>query len=142
MLDKPLQDVKRFKDLGVTISKDLSRDNHISITVHKANNQLELIKRSVSTTNVKHKIIWTGFSAVYQTGKCGYLKTSDVLQTCMSISFYWFFLVLYLTALRLHNFLNIPLIFLPPQWQLGMFQHLINDHSSIPSCPFFIVTGQ
>ena len=36
MLDKPLKDVKSFKDRGVTISKDLSRDNHISITVNKA----------------------------------------------------------------------------------------------------------
>ena len=55
MLDKPLKNVKSFKELGVTISKDLSRDNHISITVNKANNQLELIKRSVSTTNVRTK---------------------------------------------------------------------------------------
>ena len=52
MSDKPLKDVKNFEDLGVTISKDLSRDNHISITVNKANNLLGLIKRSVSTTNV------------------------------------------------------------------------------------------
>ena len=52
MLDKPLQDVKSFKDLGVTISKDLSWNNHISITVNKANNLLGLIKRSVGTTNV------------------------------------------------------------------------------------------
>ena len=51
-LDKPLKDVKSFKDLGVTISKDLSWDNHISITVNKANNLLGLIKRSVGTTNV------------------------------------------------------------------------------------------
>ena len=29
MLDKPLKDVKSFKDLGVAISKDLSWDNHI-----------------------------------------------------------------------------------------------------------------
>ena len=49
---KPLKDLKSFKDLGVTMSKDLSRDNHISITVNKANNQLELIKRFVATTNV------------------------------------------------------------------------------------------
>lgn len=52
ILDKPLKDVKSFKDLGVTISKDLSWDNHISITVNKANNLLGLIKRSVGTTNV------------------------------------------------------------------------------------------
>ena len=52
ILDKPLKDVKSFKDLGVTISKDRSWDNHISITVNKANNLLGLIKRSVGTTNV------------------------------------------------------------------------------------------
>ena len=52
MLDKPLKDEKSFKDLGVTISKDLSWDNHISITVNKANNLLGLIKRSFGTTNV------------------------------------------------------------------------------------------
>ena len=52
ILDKPLKDVKSSKDLGVTISKDLSLDNHISITVNKANNLLGLIKRSVGTTNV------------------------------------------------------------------------------------------
>ena len=45
MLDKPLKDAKSFKDLGITISKDLSWDNHISITVNKANNLLGLIKR-------------------------------------------------------------------------------------------------
>ena len=32
MLDKPLKNEKSFKDLGVTISKDLSWDNRISIT--------------------------------------------------------------------------------------------------------------
>ena len=45
MLDKPLKDVKSFKDLGVARSKDLSWDNLISITVNKANNLLGLIKR-------------------------------------------------------------------------------------------------
>ena len=34
------------------MSKDLSWDNHISITVNNANNLLGLIKRSVGTTNV------------------------------------------------------------------------------------------
>ena len=53
ILDKPLKDVKNFDDLGVTISKDLSWNNHISITKNKANNLLGLIKRSVGTTNVK-----------------------------------------------------------------------------------------
>ena len=52
MLDKPLRDVKSFKDLGVTISRDLSWDNPSSITVNKANNLLYLIKRSVDATNV------------------------------------------------------------------------------------------
>ena len=52
MLDKPLKDVKSFKDRGVAISKDLSWDNHISITVNKANNLLGLMKRFVGTTNV------------------------------------------------------------------------------------------
>ena len=52
MLDKPLKDMKSFKDLGITISKDLSWDNHISITVNKANNLLGLIKCSVGTTNI------------------------------------------------------------------------------------------
>ena len=51
MLDKPLKNEKSFKDLGVTISKDLSWDHRISIT-NKANNLLGLIKRSVGTTNV------------------------------------------------------------------------------------------
>ena len=58
MLDKPLKNEKSFKDLGVTISKDLSWDNRISIT-NKANNLLGLIKRSVGTTNVN------AFSTLY-----------------------------------------------------------------------------
>ena len=44
--------MKSFKDLGITISKDLSWDNHNSITVNKANNLLGLIKCVVGTTNV------------------------------------------------------------------------------------------
>ena len=36
-LGQPLKDVNNFKDLGVTITKDLSWSNHISITVNKAN---------------------------------------------------------------------------------------------------------
>ena len=53
-LEKPLKDVHNFKDLGVTITKDLSWDNHIGITVNKANKVLGSIKRSVGTadTNV------------------------------------------------------------------------------------------
>ena len=52
MLAKPLNNVKSFKDLGVAISKDLSWDNHISITVSKANNLLGLIKCFVGITHV------------------------------------------------------------------------------------------
>ena len=53
-LEKPLKDVHNFKDLGVTITKDLSWGNHIGITVNKANKVLGSIKRSVGTadTNV------------------------------------------------------------------------------------------
>ena len=50
-LEKPLKDVDTFKDLGVTITRDLSRGNHISITVNKANKVLGSIKRSVGTAN-------------------------------------------------------------------------------------------
>ena len=59
MLDKPLKDVKSFKDVSVMISKDFSWDNPSSITVNKANNLLCLIKRSVGTTNLNV------FSALY-----------------------------------------------------------------------------
>ena len=48
-LSKPLKDVDNFKDLGVTTTKDLSRDNHISMTVNKANKVLGSIKRWVGT---------------------------------------------------------------------------------------------
>ena len=50
-LEKPLKDVDNFKDLVVTITRDLSRRDHISITVTKANKILASIKRSVGTTN-------------------------------------------------------------------------------------------
>ena len=50
-LRKPLKDVDNFKDLGVTVTKDLSWGNHISITVNKANKVLGSIKRSVGTAN-------------------------------------------------------------------------------------------
>ena len=50
-LEKPLKDVDNFKDLGVTITRDLSWGNHISITVNKANKVLGSIKRSVGTAN-------------------------------------------------------------------------------------------
>ena len=50
-LEKPLKDVDNFKDLGVTITKDLSWGNRISITVTKANKIIGSIKRSVGTAN-------------------------------------------------------------------------------------------
>ena len=50
-LEKPLKDVDNFKDLDVTITKDLSWGNRISITVTKANKILGSIKRSVGTAN-------------------------------------------------------------------------------------------
>ena len=50
-LGKSLKDVDIFKDLGVTISKDLSWGNHISASVNKANKVLGFIKRSVGTSN-------------------------------------------------------------------------------------------
>ena len=50
-LEKPLKVVHHFKDLGVTITRDLSWGNHISITVDKANKVLGSIKRSVCTAN-------------------------------------------------------------------------------------------
>ena len=50
-LEKPLKDVDNFKDLGVTITRDLSRGNHISISVIKANKILGSIERSVGTAN-------------------------------------------------------------------------------------------
>ena len=50
-LGQPLKDVNNFKDLGVTITKDLSWSNHISITVNKVNKVLGFVKRSVGTAN-------------------------------------------------------------------------------------------
>ena len=53
MLDNiRLKDVTSFKDLGFTISKDLSRHNHVNLDVNKDSNLLGLIKLSVGTTNV------------------------------------------------------------------------------------------
>ena len=52
MTSTTLKDVNNFKDLGVTITKDLSWSNHISITVSKANKVLGFVKRSVGTANV------------------------------------------------------------------------------------------
>lgn len=47
----PLEDVKSFKDLGVTISKDLTSSEHIITMVNKANNVLWLIKQTVGSAN-------------------------------------------------------------------------------------------
>ena len=43
-LGEPLKDEDNFKDLAVTITKDLSWSNHISITVNKANKVLGSVK--------------------------------------------------------------------------------------------------
>ena len=51
-LEKPLKDVANFKDLGITITKDHSWGNHISIAVNKANKVPSSIKRSIGTANV------------------------------------------------------------------------------------------
>ena len=50
-LEKPLKDGDHFKDLGVTITRDLSWGNHIGITVNKANKVLGSLKRSAGTAN-------------------------------------------------------------------------------------------
>ena len=42
-----LKDVKSFKDLGITISKDLTWSEHISTIVNKANQVLGLIRRTI-----------------------------------------------------------------------------------------------
>ena len=51
-LETPLKNVSNFTDLGITITRDLSWGNHISITVNKANKVLGSIKRSVGAANV------------------------------------------------------------------------------------------
>lgn len=56
-----LKDVKSLKDLGITISKDLTWSEHISIIVNKANQVLGLIRRTVGTANT------TTFSLLYKT---------------------------------------------------------------------------
>ena len=50
-LEKSLKDVYNFKDLSVTITRDLSWGYHISYTVNKADNILGSIKRSVGIAN-------------------------------------------------------------------------------------------
>ena len=49
--EKPVKDVDNFKDLGVTITKDRSRGNHIAITMNKANKVLGITRCSVGTPN-------------------------------------------------------------------------------------------
>jgi hypothetical protein len=48
-----LKDTESFKDLGVTVSRDLTWSKHVCITVNKANKILGTIKRSVGTANTK-----------------------------------------------------------------------------------------
>ena len=47
-----LKDVTNFKDLGVTVTRNLSWSEHVHITVNKANKILGTIKRTVGTANV------------------------------------------------------------------------------------------
>ena len=56
-----LKDVESFKDLEITISKDLTWSEHISTIVNKANQVLGLIRRTVGTANT------TTFSLLYKT---------------------------------------------------------------------------
>ena len=56
-----LKDVKSLKDLGITISKDLTCCEHISTIVNKGNQVLGLIRRTVGTANTKT------FSLLYKT---------------------------------------------------------------------------
>ena len=48
-----LKDVKSLKDLGISISKDLTCCEHISTIVNKANQVLGLTRRTVGTANTK-----------------------------------------------------------------------------------------
>ena len=47
-----LKSVKNIKDLGITISYDLSWSNHIYIVVNKANKVLRVIKRVLGSNSV------------------------------------------------------------------------------------------
>ena len=49
--ENSLKSVQSVKDLGVTISSDLSWNKHIGITINKANKVLGIIKRTVGTAN-------------------------------------------------------------------------------------------
>ena len=65
-LGESLKDDDNFKDLGVTITKDLSRSNHISITVNKANKVLGSVKRfsiiNLSSSGTKYLIVIKDFN--------------------------------------------------------------------------------
>ena len=50
-MSKPLKNVQCIKDLGVTISRDLSWSKHVGITVNKANRVLGIIKRTTGTAS-------------------------------------------------------------------------------------------
>ena len=66
-----LKSVKNIKDLGITISYDLSRSDHIHEVVNKANKVLGVIKRVLGSNSVNE------FSLLYKslykadTGVCG-----------------------------------------------------------------------
>ena len=49
--EKSPKSVQSVKDLGVTISSDLSWNNHVGITTNKANKVLGIIKRTVGMAN-------------------------------------------------------------------------------------------
>ena len=53
--DQVLEATVTAKYLGVTISKDLSWNDHISPIISKANSTLGFVKRNVKTSNVKVK---------------------------------------------------------------------------------------
>ena len=48
---RQFRSVENTKDLGLTISSDLSWGNHVLATVNRANMVLGLIKRSIETNN-------------------------------------------------------------------------------------------
>lgn len=49
--EKSLNVVQHVKDLGVTVSSDLSWNKHVGTTINKANKVLGIIKRTVGTSN-------------------------------------------------------------------------------------------
>ena len=70
-LGQPLKDVNNFKDLGVTITKDLSWSSPISITVNKANKVPFFVKRSVGTANLNVFFYALQISCTADPGICG-----------------------------------------------------------------------